>query len=97
MWKPVLVSSIALVLVAVTNDYETRFSPREVRRDSTATVTAVGSGMDKRLLVNGIGMTGLTPITKMIAHLPLAFLQSPPQNALVICFGMGTTHRSMLS
>jgi len=26
MWKPVLVSSIALVLVAVTNDYETRFS-----------------------------------------------------------------------
>ena len=97
MWKPVLVSSIALVLVAVTNDYETRFSPREVRRDSTATVTAVGSGMDKRLLVNGTGMTGLTPITKMIAHLPLAFLQSPPQNALVICFGMGTTHRSMLS
>ena len=97
MWKPVLVSSIALVLVAVTNDYETRYSPREVRRDSTATVTAVGSGMDKRLLVNGIGMTGLTPITKMIAHLPLAFLQSPPQNALVICFGMGTTHRSMLS
>jgi spermidine synthase len=97
MWKPVLVSFMALVLVAVTNDYETRYSPREVRRDSTATVTAVGSGMEKQLLVNGIGMTGLTPITKMIAHLPLAFLQSPPQNALVICFGMGTTHRSMLS
>jgi spermidine synthase len=53
--------------------------------------------MDKRLLVNGIGVTGLTPITRMIAHLPLAFLQSPPQNALVICFGTGTTHRSMLS
>jgi hypothetical protein len=29
--------------------------------------------------------------------LPLAFLDHPPQNALVICFGMGTTHRSMLS
>jgi predicted membrane-bound spermidine synthase len=33
----------------------------------------------------------------MIASMPLAFLDHPPQNALVICFGMGTTHRSMLS
>ncbi len=97
MWKPALVSLLALILVGATNDYETRYFPREVRRDSTATVTALGSGMDKQLLVNGVGMTGLTPITKMIAHLPLAFLQSPPKNALVICFGMGTTHRSMLS
>jgi hypothetical protein len=53
--------------------------------------------MQKKLLVNGIGMTVLTPITKMMAHLPLAFLQNPPKTALVICFGMGTTHRSMLS
>jgi spermidine synthase len=51
----------------------------------------------KRLLINGVGITNLTPITKMMAHLPLAFLGRPPQNALVICFGMGTTHRSMLS
>jgi len=29
--------------------------------------------------------------------MPLAFLNHTPQNALVICFGMGTTHRSMLS
>jgi spermidine synthase len=42
-------------------------------------------------------MTVLTPVTKMIAHLPLAFLPRPPRDALVICFGMGTTHRSMLS
>lgn len=96
-WMPALVSLLALVLVGTTKDYETRYSPREVRRDSTATVTATGSGREKQLLVNGVGMTGLTPITKMIAHLPLAFLQSPPKNALVICFGMGTTHRSMLS
>jgi spermidine synthase len=33
----------------------------------------------------------------MMAHLPLAFLGRPRENALVICFGMGTTHRSMLS
>jgi hypothetical protein len=53
--------------------------------------------MERRLLVNGTSMTVLTPITKMMAHLPLAFLSRPPQNALVIAFGMGTSHRSLLS
>ena len=97
-WKPVAVGLISLVLVVGTVDYETRYSPREVRRDSTATVTAAGATRTgKQLLVNGNGVTGLTPITKMIAHLPLAYLQRPPKNALVICFGMGTTHRSVLS
>lgn len=42
-------------------------------------------------------MTNLTPITKMMAHLPLALLPRAPHDAIVICFGMGTTHRSMLS
>src|SRR5262245_3175979 len=32
-----------------------------------------------------------------MAHLPLAFMPRKPQNALVICFGMGTTFRSALS
>ena len=32
-----------------------------------------------------------------MAHLPLAFLDHPPKNALVVCFGMGTTYRSLLS
>ncbi len=69
-----------------------------VRRDSTATVAAAGSGMQKRLLVNGVGMTHLTPITKMMAHLPLAFRAAPPtRGTLVICLGMGTTLRSALS
>jgi len=49
------------------------------------------------LLVNGVGITSLTPITKMMAHLPLAFLGHAPRNALVVCFGMGTTYRSLLS
>jgi predicted membrane-bound spermidine synthase len=53
--------------------------------------------MHKRLLVNGTGMTKLTPITKLMAHMPLAFLDRPAKNGLVICFGMGTTFRSMLS
>jgi spermidine synthase len=97
-WKPMIVSLLALVLVAGTRSFESQFTPREVRRDSTATVTAIGAKRtEKKLLVNGIGMTALSPITKMIAHLPLTFLQRPPKNALVICFGMGTTHRSMLS
>ena len=93
-----VVAALGLVLVGTTKDFETRFSPREVLRDSTATVTAAGTERaEKVLLVNGMGMTGLTPITKMMAHLPLAFLPRQPKNALVICFGMGTTHRSMLS
>jgi spermidine synthase len=69
----------------------------EVRRDYIASVTSVGTGRDRALLVNGIGMTMLTPITKFISHLPLAFHQGPPRSMLVICFGMGTTFRSALS
>jgi len=38
------------------------------------------------LLVNGIGMTTLTPITKFMVHLPLAFHQGPSESALIICF-----------
>jgi spermidine synthase len=66
-------------------------------RDSTATVTAATVGGYKTILTNGIGMTHLTPITKMMAHLPLAMRERKPERALVICFGMGTTHRSALS
>jgi len=84
-------------LMIVGRGYEERFPERVVLRDSTATVIATGRGIDKRLLVNGFGMTNLTPITKLMAHLPLAFLDRPPQDALVICFGMGTTFRSLRS
>jgi len=91
----ILLASFALIFL--TESYVQRFPQAQVRRDSTATVIATGEGMRKRLLVNGVSMTGLTPITKMMASLPMAFLDHPPQKALVICFGMGTTHRSMLS
>jgi len=70
--------------------------PRQVRRDHVATVIAAGAGMDKQLLVNGIGITILTPITKVMAHLPLA-LNGHAESGLVICFGMGTTARAMRS
>lgn len=87
----------ALIIFFLTKDFETQFSERVVLRDATATVIATGTGMHKRLLTNGVGMTSLTPITKMMAHLTLASLDRPPRNALIICFGMGTTFRSVLS
>lgn len=68
-----------------------------VRRDHTATVISTGEGMGKMLLVNGIGITSLKNITKMMAHLPLFFCQDKPLSVLVICLGMGTTYRSALS
>jgi predicted membrane-bound spermidine synthase len=88
---------VSLGLIFMTQSYLKPFPKAQVRRDSTATVVASGQGMDKRLWVNGVNMTVLTPATKMMAAMPLAFLNRPPENALVICFGMGTTHRSMLS
>ncbi|MGC2246058.1 MAG: hypothetical protein WA609_05600 [Terriglobales bacterium] len=91
----ILLASFALVYQ--TRSYVQEIPGAQVRRDSTATVIAAGEGMQKRLFVNGVSMTILTPITKMMSALPLAFLDHRPQNALVICFGMGTTHRSMLS
>jgi len=91
----ILLASFALV--HQTRSYVQEVSGAQVRRDSTATVIAAGEGMQKRLFVNGVSMTILTPITKMMSALPLTFLDHTPHSALVICFGMGTTHRSMLS
>ena len=73
------------------------FSGSEVRRDHTATVVSFGKGMKKQMLVNGKGITALTPITKVMGHLPLILTKDDPASALVICFGMGTTYRSLLS
>jgi spermidine synthase len=88
---------LAFALFFTTHGFEDAFPHHQILRDNTATVIASGEGMEKRLLVNGIGITFLTPITKIMAHMPLAFLNHPPKNALVICFGMGTTYRSLLS
>ena len=99
--KIVLASCIILMLsfplIFQTHGYVQQILHAQVRRDSTATVVAAGEGINKQLFVNGVSMTLLTPITKVMASMPLAFLDHPPQKALVICFGMGTTHRTMLS
>ncbi len=99
-----LVTAVAVLCAAfVSQTFEDRLIKRKdlpsaIRRDYVATVIALGSGVkDKWLLVNGFGMTVLTPITKFIADLPLAFHQEPPKSILVICFGMGTTYRSALN
>jgi spermidine synthase len=88
--------------VAFARDFEevlVRVVPGSVvRRDEIASVASCGRRrQDKALLVNGFGMTQLTPITKFIAHLPLAAHRGRPRSALVICFGMGTSFRSALS
>jgi spermidine synthase len=88
---------LAFVVMGMTEDYSGRFSRYEVRRDYEATVIATDARGFKELLVNGVGITALTPITKVMVHLPLAFLEAPPRSALVICFGMGTSFRSALS
>lgn len=99
--RQVVVSYVLIVIAVLTPfvgvGYGEQFAHRAVMRDSTATVIAAGDGMQKILLVNGFGMTFLTPITKMMAHLPLSMLDHQPKNALIICFGMGTTYRSLLS
>jgi spermidine synthase len=88
-----LVAAVGCTVV-LTRDFESIFPNAVVKRDATATVIATGGGRNKQLLVNGSGMTALITVTKTIAHLPLAFLNERPRNALVICFGMGTSFRS---
>ncbi len=87
----------ALMLLFGTRDYTLMYPGGKILRDSTATVIAAGQGMDRKLVTNGVGMTVLTPITKMMAHFSLASLNHQPHSMLVICFGMGTTYRSALS
>jgi spermidine synthase len=87
----------ALIILFFTQDFATQYPQREVLRDSTATVIATGEGMSKKLVINGVDITAMVPIPKMMAHLSLASLAQPPRNALVICFGMGTTFRSAMS
>ncbi len=88
---------LSVVLFQFTQDYGSRYPQRLELRDYTANVIAFGTGLEKHLLVNGMGMTVLTPITKVMAHLPLTWLGRKPENGLAICFGMGTSFRSLLS
>jgi spermidine synthase len=88
---------LATVLLTRTHEDPAGYANAEVRRDHVATVVSHGADRQKRLLVNGVGITELTDLTKVMAHLPLAVRERPPASTLVICFGMGTTFRSLAS
>lgn len=65
--------------------------------DATAAVAVAENNDGTRILtVNGIPMTYLDVEPQLMAHLPLA-LANEPANALVVCFGMGTTFVSARS
>ena len=101
-WGMGLSACAALVwALCFTEDYETFLVKTEkntvVRRDYAACTISFGEGRRKFLYVNGVGMTGLAPVTKLMAHLPLALHEGRPESALIICFGMGTSYRSALS
>ena len=103
-WRFAWQTAVAAVLLIATvvlfrnsEDYEFLYRDGVTLRDATATTIAVGKDFDRQLIVNGVAMTSLTPITKLMAHFTLAHLQQYPQNTLVICFGMGTTFRSAMS
>jgi len=70
-----------------------------IKRDYNATVVAYTGKTDrqKQLLINGVGITHMTPLTKIMAHLPLALASQKPNKVLNICLGMGTTFRSARS
>lgn len=98
---------IILILVLTTGGLGTTYEEwldvpnKIIKNDYNATVMAAtfdkNNPRSKYLMVNGVGMTVLTPITKVMAHLPLFGLPEGPKQALVICFGMGTTFRSVIS
>ncbi len=99
-------TAVVFVAVVYSSTYEVPFKlngdgwTSVIKRDSMATVVGMKNNADKfesRLLVNGVGITVLTNVTKIMAHFPLAFCKNEPKDALVICFGMGTTYRSLLS
>ena len=88
------------VLFVSTTLFEDPYPRGQVKTDNAATVVAAGKEMDRQLFVNGVGMTRLTPITKMMVHFPAAHIGKHPGDVLdglVICFGMGTTFRSLAS
>lgn len=100
-WRVLAATSTGVLLVLSTTviiGYEDAPPgiPSQIRRDHTATVVSYGEGLEKELRVNGIGITTLTPLTKLMAHMPLAF-HGNAKSIAVICFGMGTTYRSALT
>jgi spermidine synthase len=98
-WTLATVAGLALCIDGASYEELRQREDFRVFRDHTATVvaSAYGDTHPPELIVNGMGITTLTTTTKLMAHLPLALLSEPPESALNICFGMGTTFRSLLT
>ncbi len=88
-------AAVAIFLSRAYDDASLYPRPVEVRRDYAASVVAYGTGLSKQLLVNAVHITALGNMdVKVMAHLPMA-LRGHARRALAICFGMGTTFRSL--
>lgn len=103
LWSLLALGIFALLIPGsafMTQSYDEHYAKTpgyHVKRDYSANIVYGETGMNKQLYVNGIGITCLTPITKLMAHIPCLYYPGQPQKALVICLGMGTTYRSLLS
>lgn len=99
-WLVVTVSIVALLAWRSTVMWDDLFPRAQVRHDHTATVIATGEGRWRRLFINGVSTTFLTPITKLMVHWPLALREElPPRRleGLIIGLGMGTSVRALLA
>lgn len=97
--KLLVITGVIIIVALNTVTYEDGINLQNkiIKRDYSSSVIAyMKADNTKGMLVNGIGITHLTTITKIMAHLPLVLIDNPKQ-ALVICFGMGTTWRSAMS
>lgn len=97
-WGTLIAALVTLVFTRTAYDrFEADHPEARTIRDHTATATAFGKNYERVLLLNGCGMTSLTPVCKILVHLPLSLQAEKPKKILIICFGMGTSFRSALS
>ena len=88
----------ALMLVFTQRGYEDQFRGSEVFRDNTATIVALGEGQEQAPVGERSGHYGTHSDHQADGPPALGVPQRLlPKNALVVCFGMGTTYRSLLS
>ncbi len=86
----------AAKLTYVQNQIATTGLPTAHFEDSVASVDVTGgNALNRNLFINGVGITKLTIITKVLAYVPKA-ARPDATTMLNICFGMGTTYRSSI-
>jgi predicted membrane-bound spermidine synthase len=87
----------ATKLTFVQNEIATTGRPTAHFEDSVASVDVMGASkpIDRRLYINGWGITYLTIITRVLAYVAKA-ARPDATSMLNICFGMGTTYRSSI-